>query len=587
MANALCVFQKESMLRLAAASPRVSPCNIEANTKAIIEAIKQADEARADYLALPELCLTGATLGALYEYDATLKAASDALLVICKAVRHTEVTVCVGLPYIISGKVQSCAALLRGERVYAILPLKQNRAPFGFSSALYAQHTTTLTPLRNLEITGCGAVFEGAEAAAGNVMLVQSCANATASSLRKTREALRSCSARTGTALAYAAPNGGESGTSFVFDAYCAIAAGGEILAESVMEDSPFIYADVDTASLCAFEPFIRVTRQTSYLPEDEELAREDCLRILELQAAALVRRITHIRGKGFVIGVSGGLDSALTILAAARASQKLGWENESVSGISMPGFGSSKRTRGNAKLLVEALGCKYREIDITASCRRHFEDIGHDENDRSVVYENAQARERTQILLDISNKEGLLDVGTGDLSEAALGWTTFGGDHLAQYGVNASLPKTVIRKVVAAAKDIFPSAAAVLQDILDTPVSPELLPADQKGEISQKTEELIGSYELHDLFIYEMVVNKKSPKDVFEAACDKTDFPREEIYRVLGVFLKRFFAQQFKRCCAPEAPDILVSIAPVVFPFPSDMYADAFIREYEEIKLD
>lgn len=585
MTNALCASQKENMLRIAAASPSIRPADIDFNTEQIIETIKKADGLCVDYLALPELCLTGATLGALYDFDVILKAASDALLTICKAVRHTEVTACVGLPYIIGEKVQSCAALLRGERVYAILPLKQNRTPFGFTSALYAQHTTTLTPLRNLEVTGGGAVFEGSEVSAGNVMLVQSCANAKAGSLRKTREALCSCSARTGAAIAYASPNGGESGTSFVFDGYCAIAAGGEILAQSEMGDSSFVYADVDTAALCPFEPFLRPARQNSYLPEDPDTAFGDCLRILELQAAALVRRITHINGKGFVLGISGGLDSALAILAAARACQKLGWPSERTVGITMPGFGSSKRTRTNAKRLVEALGCEYREIDITEACRLHFKDIGHDETERNSVYENAQARERTQILLDISNKEGLLDVGTGDLSEAALGWTTFGGDHLAQYGVNASLPKTVIRKVTAAAKQVFPEAAGVLQDILDTPVSPELLPTDQNGEISQKTESLIGSYELHDLFIYEMIVNKESPKEIFEVACEKTDFPHGEIYRVLGIFLKRFFAQQFKRTCAPEAPDILVSISPLLFPFPSDMSAQAFIREYESIK--
>ena len=387
-----------------------------------------------------------------------------------------------------------------------------------------------------------------------------------------------------GTAIAYAAPNPGESGTSFIFDGCCAIAAGGEILASACMEAEPFVCADVDAGTLAPFEPFFRPAAQTSYLPEDETLARADCERILDLQAAALARRAAHIGSKGFVIGVSGGLDSALALLAAVAAAEKLHMPASEVVGISMPGFGSSRRTRGNAKALVEALGCTYREIDITASCRQHFQDIGQDENDHNVVFENAQARERTQILLDISNKEGLLDVGTGDLSEAALGWTTFGGDHLAQYGVNASIPKTVMRRVVAVAKERFAQAAPVLQDILDTPVSPELLPG-QNGEIAQKTEELIGSYTLHDLFIYEMVVNHRSPKALYEAALEKTDFPEAEVYRVLGIFLKRFFAQQFKRVCAPEAPLILLSIAPSCFPFPSDMRAGVFWEEYESIK--
>ncbi len=586
MNNAQRLSQEQNVLRLAAASPRVMPGDIAYNTQAIIAAIRRAQSERADYLVLPEMCLTGTTLGALCAYDTVLNAAADALKEICEAVRMTKVTVSVGLPYRLGGRVQSCAAILRSDRVYAILPLQQNAAPFGFTPALSMKNAQMLTPLRALRVFGAGAVFDGTAAAPGEVMLIQSSANATGSSLRKSGEALRLCSARTGAAIAYAAPNRGESGTSYVFDGYCAIAAGGELLACDAMGEESFVYADVDMGALCAFEPFVSTAQQSSYLPEDEKLALEDCKRILDLQALALARRAGHIGSKGFVLGVSGGLDSALALLAAAKAADNMRLERKAVVGISMPGFGSSKRTRNNARLLVEALGAEYREIDITEACRKHFADIGHDENVHNVVFENAQARERTQILLDISNAEGLLDVGTGDLSEAALGWTTFGGDHLAQYGVNASIPKTVIRKVVAAAKESFPAAAEVLQDILDTPVSPELLPADSAGEIAQKTEELIGAYELHDLFIYEMVANKKGPEAIFKEACGKLDYPKEEIYRVLGIFLKRFFAQQFKRCCAPEAPAILLSIAPVNFMFPSDMRAGAFMKEYEEIKF-
>ena len=586
MFNAQCLSQDQNVLRLAAASPRIMPGDVAFNTQAVIEAVRRAESVRADYLALPEMCLTGVTLGALYDYDTILNAAADALLELCEALRMTKVTVSVGLPYRLGGRVQSCTALLRADRVYAILPLKQNVAPFGFMPSLSLQNAQMLTPLRAVQVLGGGAVFDGTAINAGEVMLVQSSANATGPSLRKTEEALRLCSARTGAAIAYAAPNEGESGTNFIFDGYCAVAAGGEILASNVMGEQCFAYADVDMGALCAYEPFFGTVQQDSYLPQDEALAREDCLRLLALQATALARRVGHIGSKGFVLGVSGGLDSALALLAAMKAAEKLGLEKESVLGVSMPGFGSSKRTRNNARLLVEALGARYMEIDITAACRQHFADIGQDENNHDVVFENAQARERTQILLDISNKEGLLDVGTGDLSEAALGWTTFGGDHLAQYGVNASIPKTVIRKIVAAAKESFPAAAEVLQDILDTPVSPELLPPAGNGEIAQKTEELIGAYELHDLFLYEMLVKKKGPEAMFEAACGKLDAPKAEIYRVLGIFLKRFFAQQYKRCCAPEAPALLLSLAPAAFPFPSDMRPGAFMKEYEEIKF-
>lgn len=584
MYNAVRVFQEQRQLRLCAASPRVVPGDVRANTEAVIRCIRKADGLRADYLSLPALCLTGATLGALYAYDALLNAASRALEDICRAVRNTKVIVSVGLPYRIDGEVLSCAAIIRGDRVYAILPLSQGEAPFGFTPYLCGNTAMPLTPIPRLQVVG-DVIFSPMEVSPGDVLLSQASANATAQSYRKTLEALRISSARTGAAIAYASPNPGESGTSFVFDGCCAIAAGGEVLSCACMEEEPLVYADVDAGALCPFEPFFHPAVQTSYLPEEESLAREDCERILALQSAALSRRALHIGSRGFVIGVSGGLDSALALLSAVLAADGMGLARTQVVGISMPGFGSSRRTRSNAKTLVEALGCTYREIDITAACRQHFRDIGQDENDHSVVFENAQARERTQILLDISNKEGLLDVGTGDLSEAALGWTTFGGDHLAQYGVNASIPKTVMRRVVAAAKERFTQAAAVLQDILDTPVSPELLPGEN-GEIAQRTEELIGSYTLHDLFIYELVQNHKSPRELYEAAREKTDFDEAEICRVLGIFLKRFFASQFKRVCAPEAPLILLSIAPACFPFPSDMTAGAFWEEYEQLAV-
>ena len=232
----------------------------------------------------------------------------------------------------------------------------------------------------------------------------------------------------------------------------------------------------------------------------------------------------------------------------------------------------------------MKALGCEYREISVVPACRQHFADIGHDEADHSVVYENAQARERTKILLSVANRENLLDVGTGDLSESALGWTTFGGDHMAQYGINVSLPKTVVRKVTERACLRFPEAADVLTDILNTPVSPELLPTVD-GEISQKTEELVGSYDLHDFFIYSFAQKGMGPRRIYEEAVKTFDLPKEEIHRVLGVFLKRFFSQQYKRNCAPEAPLICLTIAPSMWTMPSDMYPGIFMAEYESIK--
>lgn len=483
----------------------------------------------------------------------------------------------------------SCTALVRGARVHAIIPAASCENPYGFlpETERCLRQRQPLTPVPRLAVAFGNELFEPeADVREGYVLMMPSSLNATAASFHEVKAALCTRSARTGMAIAYAAAGTGESTTSYVFDGVCAIAARGELLAcSNPLSDEPFVYADVRPDQLTAFEPYAATVPEFGrYISADAALAAEELARVLDLQAAALCRRLTHIHGKGFVIGVSGGLDSALALLAATVAADRLGMPRTCVVGVSMPGFGTSGRTRNNAELLLRALGCTYREISVVPACRQHFADIGHDEADHSVVFENAQARERTKILLSIANAEGLLDVGTGDLSEAALGWTTFGGDHLAQYGINASIPKTVVRRIVAEAKHRFPAAADVLQDILDTPVSPELLPAEN-GKIAQKTEELVGSYELHDFFLWHLL-HGKGPRALFELAVEQLPFPPAEIYRVLGIFLKRFFAQQFKRNCAPEAPMLLVSIAPAALTLPSDLSAAPFLREYESIRL-
>ncbi len=576
-------------VRLAAASPRLTLCDVQKNAEAIAETIKKADEFFADYLVLPELCLTGATLGTLMKQPLLLAAAQNALKDICEAVKFTRVTTAVGLPYLINGKVRSCVALVRGQRVHAILPATCALAPFGFLPAVdYSDNCElALAPIPRLAVCFGSELFTRGKPHAGYTILMPSSLNATAGSFRTVKHELAAYSARAGAAVAYASPNAGESTTSFAFDGLCAIAAGGEVLeAKVAFGDDAFIYADVDTGALFPFEPYVEQTKKIqTYLSSDPAEAEEELDRILELQAVALCRRLSFIGAKGFVVGVSGGLDSALALLAAALAADKLNLPRTAVLGVSMPGFGSSARTKNNARSLTEAVGAAYREISVKEACEQHFKDIGYDASRRDTVFENAQARERTKILLSLSNMENLLNVGTGDLSEAALGFTTFGGDHLAQYGVNASLPKTVIRRVVKMAENRFPAAAEVLEDILSTPVSPELLPLVD-GEQEQKTEEIVGSYELHDFFLYQMLVHKKGPRELFTLACNTLSFPPEEVLKTLGVFLKRFFSQQFKRNCAPEAPNILLSIAPSVLNMPSDMVGAEWMKEYESIRL-
>lgn len=579
-------------VKLAAASPRLVLGDVEANTKSVIDTVKKAYEAGANYLVLPELCLVGATLGTLMRQPIVLNAVMRALENICRETKSLPIVFSVGLPYEINGCVRSCAAMVSQGRVYAIVPCDCAYMPFGFLPELdyCGDNDNTVLPMPKIAVRFGNEIFDddlSVRVMSRFIIFMPSAVNATAKSLLITRKKLAEYSAKTGAAILYASPNTGESVTNAVFDSYCAIALNGDVKAESVpFDEDAFVMCEASLASLAPFEPYIEaVCEKETYLSNDAEKAEQECIRILDIQANALKRRLLHIGSKGFIIGVSGGLDSTLALLAAVRAADlaKIGREN--VIGVSMTGFGTSKRTKSNAQLLIEALGATYREINIEKACLQHFEDIGHNKDDYSVVYENTQARERTQILLDIANKENLIDIATGDLSESALGWTTFNGDHMGQYAINASIPKTVMRKVVAVAAKVYNEAKDVLESILKTPVSPELLPLDNNGEIAQKTENVIGSYELHDLFLYRFLTYAQTPTQLYEYALRETEFSEEEIYKTLGIFLRRFLAQQFKRNCAPEGPNILFSIAPFYITVPSDIKTNVWIKEYENIK--
>lgn len=588
MQQALHSYAASNHVRLAAASPVLTLSDIEKNAQAVIDCILKADEISADYLVLPELCLTGATLGSLTRQPIVLNAAQKALRDIVEAVKFTRVTTAVGLPYLLNGRVRSCVALIRGPRVYAILPSSCAKAPFGFLPDVDYDDGSeiALAPFPRVAVCFGNELFLRAKPHAGYTILMPSSLNATAGSFNEVKRKLAAYSARTGSAVAYASPNAGESTSSFVFDGFCAIAAGGEVLeAKAAFGDETFLYADVDSGALFPFEPYVEQRSKSElYLSNDPDEANGELDRILSLQATALSRRLSFINGKGFVIGVSGGADSTLALLAACAAADQMGLKRDSVLGVSMPGFGSSERTKNNARALIEGLGCSFREIDIRPACEQHFKDIGYSaDSGRNTVFENVQARERTKILLSISNMNGLLDVGTGDLSESALGWTTFGGDHLAQYDVNASIPKTILRRVIKRAQTYFPEVQSLLEDILLTPVSPELWPLVE-GRQEQQTEKIVGPYELHDFFIFHMLVNKKSPHELYTLACNAFSFDAETVYKTLGIFLKRFFSQQFKRNCAPEAPCILLSISPSVFTMPSDMIGQTWLHEYERI---
>ena len=326
-------------------------------------------------------------------------------------------------------------------------------------------------------------------------------------------------------------------------------------------------------------------------MPADGDTLAGRAEEILSLQASGLLRRIEHTGCRKAVVGISGGLDSTLALLVMVRAMDALGRPRKNILAVTMPCFGTTQRTRSNAEKLCEELGVDFMTVDISAAVRQHFADIGHSEDCTDVTYENCQARERTQVLMDLANRCGGIVVGTGDLSELALGWATYNGDHMSMYGVNCSVPKTLVRYIIGyEMRHCSPAAAAVLKDILDTPVSPELLPAEN-GEIAQKTEDIVGPYELHDFFLYHMLRSGAAPGRILHLACYafRDTYDRSTILYWLRVFLRRFFAQQFKRSCLPDGPKVgTVTLSPRGdWRMPSDASARLWMEELDRLEKE
>ena len=345
----------------------------------------------------------------------------------------------------------------------------------------------------------------------------------------------------------------------------------------------PFELADVPLQ-------LTRPVESRPFVPADSFTLRDRCEEILSMQAAGLAKRLVHTRAQSAVIGISGGLDSTLALLVAVKAFDRLGEPRQKIIGVTMPGFGTTGRTYRNAVALMQALGITLREISIREACELHFRDIGHDVAVQDVTYENSQARERTQILMDIANQTGGLVIGTGDLSELALGWATYNGDHMSMYGVSTSIPKTLVKYLVqwVAENELTGEARDTLLDIVNTPISPELIPADEKGEIKQKTEDLVGPYVLHDFFLYNMLRFGFSPAKLYFLAryAFKGEFDDETVKKWLKVFCRRFFNQQFKRSCLPDGPKVgSVSLSPRGdWRMPSDASSALWLRECDEL---
>ncbi len=589
-------------LKIAVASPKIKLCDPEYNAKICSECAREADASGADFIVFPELTLTGATLGDLYFQEALLKASESALLSYINGTRELSLMSFIGAPIEKDGMLYNgVACISEGEIIGISL------------SGLETRHFSP-PPGESIEITLGGISAEGArdlvytDKDTGANIFVKVGDDRVISSDRvnlilnpvsmaeyvglgaQRRRYAEDVSREICAAYVIAGAGVGESGTDGIYAGARVVAQLGKTLAEAPLFDENILYCELDLdKKVVAAEPVIDTELPISrfpFIPSDDAEREQACKLSVEIQARALAGRIERSYSKCAVIGVSGGLDSTLAVLVAAKAMDILGRDRSAVIAITMPCFGTTDRTKGNALTLAEELGCSVKTIDIKNAVNQHFADISHDENKYDVVYENAQARERTQILMDVANAEGGLVVGTGDLSELALGFATYNGDHMSMYCVNGSVPKTLMRAIVLnEAKSYERSAnftlAKVLSDIVNTPVSPELLPAED-GENKQHTEKIVGPYELHDFFLYYTVKYGYSPKRVLELAEEVfTEYGKDEIKEYLKIFVRRFYSQQFKRSCLPDGPRVTeISLSPRgAWQMPSDISSKIFLE--------
>ncbi len=615
------------MIRVASATPKIKVANTNYNAAEIIKLMEEAAAERAGILLLPELTITGYTVGDLLHQELLYEKQLEALKAIMEASRGKQLAIVLGFYFRMENNLYNCAAVIQNGKIKGIVPkmfmpnanefyearwfasgrsmaaVRQSVRIFGeevaFGNILFRDEERDLC--FGVEICedlwlpitpGSHLVLNGA-----HIILNPSASDETTGKADYRRDLVRIQSAKTVCGYVYASAGTSESTTDLVFSGHRMVAECGDILVENKRfeRESSISYAEIDygrikyerghgnnlsecniaysdrlgfrtvdleplRVMLCGEDEIKRHFAKFPFLPEEPAKRDEYCEEIFRIQSSALAKRLEHTHTKKSVIGISGGLDSTLALLVAIEAHKLLGLPVENVVAVTMPGFGTTGMTHSNAVTLMEKLGVDQREVSIVPAIRQHFADIGQDESVHDATYENAQARERTQILMDIAGRESGMVIGTGDLSELALGWCTFNGDHMAMYGVNASVPKTVIRFVVdwyirKIAEDAV--LKATLQGILDTPISPELLPPDEEGNIAQKTEDKVGPYELHDFFIYHTMKGGMTPEKLLEVAATvfAGTYDREYIEKWMKVFYRRFFSQQFKRSCAPDGP--------------------------------
>ena len=632
------IMKSHGFIRTAAAVPVVKVADVAHNVGQICRLASEAADKEVSLVVFPELSLTGATCGDLFGNSLLINAAEEGVKQIAEFSKGKGLTIVVGAPVKYANHLYNTSVIINNGTVKGIVPKSFTNTPDNrwFTSGAnvpselipFAGDYCTMSPDMIFSIGGAEFAVELGEdiwapvppsshhVLQGAHIIVNLSADKEVLMRNEYRnDLLKVHSAKTICGYVYASAGFGESTCDNVYAGAASIWENGLKLAENerFQSGSSLIIADIDierienlrmrsaTFTSCIYDDsycmstienlpgtdfekaLYRYVEPHPFAPETDLDRR--CREILDIQATGLAKRLSHIGCKTAIIGISGGLDSTLALLVTAMAYEKLGWSNDRIIGITMPGFGTTTRTKNNATYLMEGLGITSREICIADSCTQHFKDISHDPSVHDATYENSQARERTQILMDIANQTNGLVVGTGDLSELALGWATYNGDHMSMYGVNAGVPKTLVRGLVKwAAENRFEAVRDILLDIVDTPISPELLPANDKGEIQQVTEDLVGPYELHDFFIYNFMRNGYSPekilflaKKAFEGAYDE-----ETIIKWLRTFIRRFFNQQFKRSCLPDGPAIgSVSLSPRgAWTMPSDAWSTMFSND-------
>lgn len=618
---------KSGFLKVCAVSPRVTVAGVQSNLNAALQEIEKANKNKVQILVFPELFLSGYTCGDLFLQTALQDACKSALTAVCRATENSALVVVIGLPLKFGASLYNCAAVVQNGMVVAVIPktyipnyneyyekrwfasgdgvngtikLNGQEVPFGQTLVRLSDDAvlgveicedlwTPSTPGTSLALSGA------------NIIVNLSASNEVVTKNDYRKNLICMQSAKDFCAYIYASAGVGESTTDLVFSGACTVAENGALLSEgerfafngSMAEacidieklnaerahNTSFTDAakklkeklsEVSTPVEVSDLEYNEVNRSFDphpFVPSDSAEKDERCREILSIQSHALAKRMSHIGAKKAIIGISGGLDSTLALLVTARALKILNLPNENMICVTMPGFGTTDRTYQNAVDLIHAFGATFMEIGIRNAARGHMADIGHDESVHDITYENTQARERTQILMDLANKHGAVLVGTGDLSELALGWCTYNADHMSMYGVNAGVPKTLVRHLVRnEAQQLPEEISKILNDILDTPVSPELLPPDENGNIQQKTEETLGPYEVHDFYLYHFLRFGTRPEKLLFMASRAFAgiYSEEQLKNWLKLFVRRFFTNQFKRSCLPDGPKVgSVSLSP------------------------